>query len=162
MSKSPNKFVILLLVIIAILTLAACSSEQQAKNEVVNTVNATADAARLKVSQFSGFAQSLVDQLLEQVGETPVTVAKANEIKYALDDVDAALQTVINALEDDKYESLKEAKNKLEDAIDVVSSIADEAENPEVKAQLQAMEEGLEGLQQTVIDLINEQVAVAV
>jgi len=157
MSKSLNKSAVVLLVIVAVLTIAACSSERQAKNEVVNTVNATADAARLKVSQFSGYAQSLVDLLLEQVGETPTTVAKANEIKYALDDVNAALQAVINALEDDKYDSLKEAQTTLENAIDVVSSIADEAENPEVKAQLGEMEDGLEGLRQTLIDLINEQ-----
>ncbi len=157
MSRSLYKFAILLFVITAILTLAACSSEQQAQNEVVNSVDATADAARLKVSQFTGYAQSLVDQLVEQVGETPTTVAAANEIKYALDDVDAALQAVINALENDKFESLKQAQNSLEQAIDVVSSIAEEAENPEVKASLNEMTAGLEDLKQTVIDLINEQ-----
>lgn len=156
MSRSLYKFAIVLFVITAILTLAACSSEQQAKNEVVNTVDATADAARLKVSQFTGYAQSLVDQLLEQVGETPTTVAKANEIKYALGDVDAALQAVINALEDDKFDSLKEAQNSLEQAIDVVSSIADEAQNADVQTSLNEMTEGLEDLRQTVIGLINE------
>jgi len=157
MSRSLYKFVVFLLVISSVLTMAACSAEQQAKNEVVDTVNATADAARLKVSQFTGYAQSLVDQLLEQVGETPTTVAKANEIKYALDDVNAALQTVINALENDKYEALKEAEESLERAIEVVSGITDAAQNADVKTNLIEMEEGLEGLRQTVIDLINEQ-----
>ncbi len=157
MLRKPNLTILLVFLVLALLTVSACTSEQQAQNEVTNTVNATADAARLKVNQFTGFAQSLVDQLAQEAKDPAAATAKSNQINYALDDVNAKLQSVINAAEDEKHESLQEAQTSVDDAINTMREIADEATNPEIKSKLNEIADGLEEIQQGLVDLINEQ-----
>ena len=157
MLRKPNLITLLVFLVLALLIVSACTAEQQAQNEVTNTVNATADAARLKVNQFTGFAQSLVDQLVKEAKDPAAATAKGNQINYALDDVNAKLQAVINAAEDEKHESLQEAQASVDDAIKTMRDIADEATNPEIEGKLNEIADGLEEIQQGLVDLINEQ-----
>jgi ribosomal protein L7/L12 len=157
MLRKFNLSLLLVFLALALLTVSACTAEQQAQNEVTNTVNATADAARLKVNQFTGFAQSLVDQLAQEAKDPAAATAKANQISYGLDDINAKLQAVINAAEDAKHDSLQEAKSAVDDTIQTVREVADEATNPEIKSKLNEIADGLEEIQQGLVDLINEQ-----
>lgn len=157
MSRRPNLTLLLVFLVIALLTLSACSAEQQAQNEVTNAVNATADAARLKVNQFTGFAQALVDQLAQEAKDPAAATMKANQISNGLDDINAKLQSVIDAAEDGKHESLQEAKAAVDNTIQTVREIADEATNPETKAKLNEIADGLEEIQKGLTDLINKQ-----
>jgi len=157
MTRRHNLIILLVILIIALLAITACTSEQQAQNEVTNTVNATADAARLKVNQFTGFAQSLVDQLAQEAKDPAAATAKSNQINYALDDVNAKLQAVINAAEDEKHDALQEAQASVDDAINTMKKIADEVTDPEIKGKLNEIADGLEDIQKGLVDLINEQ-----
>jgi hypothetical protein len=157
MSRKPRLTLLLVFLALALLTVSACTAEQQAQNEVTNAVNATADAARLKVNQFTGFAQALVDQLAQEAKDPAAATTKANEIKYGLDDINAKLQTVIDAAEDGKHAALQDAKSAVDATIQTVREIADEATKPETKAKLNEIADGLEEIQQGLADLINKQ-----
>lgn len=157
MSRKLNLILLFVNLALALLIVSACTAQQKAENEVTDAVAATADAARLKVNQFTGYAQALVDQLAKEAKDPAAATVKANQIVYGLDDINAKLQTVINAAQDEKYDSLQEAKASVDSTIQTVKEIADEATNPDIKDKLNEIANGLEEIQKGLIDLINKQ-----
>ena len=157
MSRKLAVILVIMAVLAVILAVNACTPQEKAENAAINAIDATADAARMKVNQFVGYSQALVDQMAEQAGNGPVVVARANEIKYALDDVDAALQAVINASEDNRLNSLSSAQDSIDTAIKTIRSVAKESQSPKVQQQLNAMADELEQIREALVSLINEQ-----
>ena len=157
MSRKLSLTLLLVFFALALLIISACTAEQKADDAVTNAINATADAASVKVDQFTGFAQGLVDQLIQEAKDPDAATAKGAEINYALDDINAALQTVIDAEEDSKYAALEDAQDTIDKAIKTIRGVADQAEVPDVQAKLNDIADGLEEIQRSLVDLINEQ-----
>jgi len=157
MSRKWMSYIFIVALMATVLAVNACTSQQQAENQAINAVDATADAARLKVNQFIGYSQALIDQLAAQAGNGPEVEARANEIKYALDDVSGALNKAINASEENKMQAMGDVQDSLDKAIETVQSVAKEAEDPQVQQRLNDMADELEQLRSAVVDLINQQ-----
>jgi ABC-type transporter Mla subunit MlaD len=157
MSRKLTAILLITAVLAMFSVINACTPQQQAENTAINAIDATADAARMKVNQFVGYTQALVDQLADLSGGGPIATARANEISYALDDVDAAFQAIINATEDNRLDALTDAQKSVDKAIETVRSVADEAESPKIQQRLNEMADELEKIREALVTLINEQ-----
>ncbi len=157
MSRRLSLFALVIMIFAALLVVSACTAQQQAENQAINAVAATADAARLKVSQFVGYSQALIDQLAEAAGGGPIVEARANQIKFALDDLNAALQAIVDAKEQDRFTAMANAQDAVDKAIDIVEETASEATNPRVQESLNEMANELKQIREALIDLMNQE-----